>query len=77
LKDQGAYSDDHLPFKEAGVPVIDIIDFNYGPDNAYWHTNKDTLDKISGQSIKIVCDTVIRSLADVFKQLNTRRQGNG
>lgn len=77
LKDQGAYADDHLPFKEAGVPVIDIIDFNYGPDNAYWHTDKDTLDKISGESIKIVSDTVIRSLPDVFKYLNTRRQGNG
>jgi Zn-dependent M28 family amino/carboxypeptidase len=77
LSEQGAYADDHLPFKEAGVPVIDIIDFNYGPDNAYWHTNKDTLDKVSGESIKIVCDTVIQSLPEVFKQLSTRRQGNG
>jgi len=77
LNDAGAYSDDHIPFKEAGVPVIDLIDFNYGPDNAYWHTNKDTLDKISGESIKIVSDTVIRSLPDVFKRLNAPKPGNG
>jgi Zn-dependent M28 family amino/carboxypeptidase len=72
LKADGAYSDDHIPFKEAGVPVIDIIDFNYGPNNSYWHTSQDTLDKVSGESIKIVGDVVIRSLPEIFKRLNER-----
>jgi len=62
-------SDDHLPFRDAGVPVVDLIDFNYGPNHGYWHTNLDTLDKISGESIKIVGDVVIRSLPEIFKQL--------
>jgi Zn-dependent M28 family amino/carboxypeptidase len=63
-------SDDHLPFKEAGVPVVDLIDFNYGPDHAYWHTNEDTLDKISGESMKAVGDVLIRALPDIFKRLD-------
>ena len=63
-------SDDHLPFRDAGVPVVDLIDFNYGPEHSYWHTNLDTLDKISGESIKLVGDVVIRALPDIFKHLN-------
>ncbi|HWN98686.1 MAG TPA: M28 family peptidase [Blastocatellia bacterium] len=72
LEAEGGYSDDHIPFKGAGVPVVDLIDFNYGPSNQYWHTNEDTLDKISGESIKIVGDVVIASLPEIFKQLNAR-----
>jgi Zn-dependent M28 family amino/carboxypeptidase len=74
LGNEGGYSDDHIPFKEAGVPVIDIIDFDYGPGNAYWHTNHDTLDKVSGESVKIVGDVVIRALPEIFKELNTRKK---
>ncbi len=74
LKSESAYADDHIPFKEAGVPVIDIIDFNYGPDNSYWHTNRDTLDKVSGESVKIVGDVVIRSLPEIFKRLSEHKQ---
>lgn len=66
-------ADDHIPFKEAGIPAVDIIDFNYGPGNSYWHTLQDTLDKISGESIKVVGDVVIRALPEIFNQLNSRR----
>jgi glutaminyl-peptide cyclotransferase len=72
LEAEGGYSDDHIPFKDAGVPVVDLIDFNYGPSNQYWHTNQDTLDKVSGESLKVVSDVVIASLPEIFKQLNTR-----
>ena len=70
LNSEQYISDDHLPFRDAGVPVVDLIDFNYGPSHSYWHTNLDTLDKISGESIKIVGDSVIRSLPEIFKHLN-------
>lgn len=43
--------DDHVPFLEAGYPAIDLIDFDYGPENAWWHTCEDTCDKISEESI--------------------------
>ena len=35
--------DDHLPFLEAGVPAVDIIDLDYSA----WHTADDTLDAVS------------------------------
>jgi Zn-dependent M28 family amino/carboxypeptidase len=72
LEVEGGYSDDHIPFKDAGVPVVDLIDFNYGPSNQYWHTNQDTLDKVSGESLKVVGDVVIASLPEIFKQLSTQ-----
>lgn len=46
--------DDHTAFLNAGYPAIDIIDFDYGSvrgRNDYWHTPKDTLDKISAESL--------------------------
>jgi len=70
LNSEQYISDDHLPFKDAGVPVVDLIDFNYGPQHSYWHTNLDTLDKISGESIKVVGDVVIRALPEIFKHLD-------
>jgi glutaminyl-peptide cyclotransferase len=72
LEAEGGYSDDHIPFKDAGVPVVDLIDFNYGPSNQYWHTTQDTLDKVSGESLKVVGDVVIASLPEIFKQLNNQ-----
>jgi glutaminyl-peptide cyclotransferase len=46
--------DDHTPFLEAGIPAVDIIDFDY----PYWHTAADTPDKVSPTSLKIVGDTL-------------------
>lgn len=55
----GAILDDHVPFAEMGIPSIDLIDFEYGPENAYWHSPSDTLDKVSGESIRKVSDTAL------------------
>lgn len=65
--------DDHVPFKERGIPAIDIIDFNFGPGNSYWHTTQDTLDKVSGESMKVVGDVVLASLPELFKRLGNGR----
>lgn len=70
LSEEQYISDDHVPFREAGTPVVDLIDFNYGPDHDYWHTSEDTLDKISGESMKVVGDVVIRALPEIFKRLD-------
>jgi len=48
--------DDHIPLIRAGLPCVDLIDFDY----PYWHTLKDTPDKCSPQSLKIVGDTLVR-----------------
>lgn len=47
--------DDHTPFLRAGIPAIDIIDFDY----VYWHTTQDTADKVSSESLQIVGDTLL------------------
>lgn len=43
--------DDHTAFLNRGFPAIDLIDFSYGPKNAYWHTPEDTMDKVSEESL--------------------------
>jgi glutaminyl-peptide cyclotransferase len=58
FKNETEVQDDHLPFKQRGVPVLDIIDIDYGPHTAFapdgWHhTAEDTLDKISSRSLQI------------------------
>jgi len=54
--------DDHLPFVERGVPSIDVIDLDYGPNNAYHHTAQDTLDKISAKSLTIDGDVFLETI---------------
>src|SRR5437660_1478988 len=54
-----AVSDDHLPLVKRGVPCADLIDFNYGYDDVFWHTTQDTVDKLSPKSLEIVGTTVL------------------
>ena len=54
--------DDHYPFLQAGIPAVDLIDFNYGPENCYWHTGADTMDKLSAESIKCAADVALRTV---------------
>ena len=51
--------DDFIPFREKGVPVLDLIDFSYGPSNSFWHTEQDTMDKLSPESLKISGDLAL------------------
>ncbi|MGH9463467.1 MAG: M28 family peptidase, partial [Vicinamibacteria bacterium] len=62
--------DDHLPFAQRGVPVIDLIDFEYGPVNTYWHSPEDTLDKLSAASLSAVGETLLGVLPEVDRRLN-------
>jgi glutaminyl-peptide cyclotransferase len=65
--------DDHIPFLEAGVPSLDIIDLDY----AAWHTAEDDLDHVSPRSLQIVGDVVLDALPAIEKRLLTppRRAG--
>ncbi len=66
-----AVQDDHVPFVEAGVPAVDLIDLDYGPDNRYWHTRRDRVDKLSPQSFTIVGEVVL----EVTDRLSQRWPG--
>jgi Zn-dependent M28 family amino/carboxypeptidase len=57
--------DDHIPFLNAGVAAVDLIDYNYGPGNSYWHTDKDTVEHCSPRSLTIVGRVVLASLVDI------------
>jgi glutaminyl-peptide cyclotransferase len=59
--------DDHLPFAQRGVPVLDVIDAHYGPwtdaaPDGYHHTAQDTLDKISAKSLQISGDLFLEMI---------------
>ncbi len=57
-----AVYDDHIPFHEAGIPAVDIIDFEYpNATTNYWHTLEDTPDKCSAESLEVV-GTVVTTL---------------
>lgn len=49
-------TDDHVELQKAGIKAIDVVDFDYGPRNAWWHTPEDTLDKVSAYSLRITGD---------------------
>jgi len=57
-----AIEDDHIPFKNIGVPVADLIDYDYGYNNSFHHTPEDTLDKLSPKSLQIIGDVVLNAL---------------
>jgi Zn-dependent M28 family amino/carboxypeptidase len=46
--------DDHVPFRNRGIPAADMIDFDY----PYWHTTADTADKVSALSLERVGRTL-------------------
>ena len=58
----GAITDDHMPFVKRGVPSMDVIDFDFGYNNVFWHTPQDTLDKVSPRSLEIVGNTILEAL---------------
>jgi hypothetical protein len=57
--------DDHTPFIEAGVPAVDLIDFDYGPGptpGAWWHTRQDDLDHVCPRSLAAVGGPALAAL---------------
>jgi Zn-dependent M28 family amino/carboxypeptidase len=63
LRQPAAITDDHIPFVSAGVSSVDIIDFDYGPNNSYWHTAQDVIQHCSPSSLTIVGRVVKATLS--------------
>lgn len=57
---QSGITDDHTPLNAAGIPTIDLIDFDFPA----WHTPEDTMDKISAESLGIVGAVSVRYLTE-------------
>jgi hypothetical protein len=60
--------DDHIPFLDAGVAAVDLIDLEYPP----WHEASDTLDKVSQRSLQIVGDVLVAAVPEIEKRLSQR-----
>lgn len=65
--------DDHMPFRRAGIPAINLIDFEYG-ENALehglnWHTERDTIDRVCPESLQAVGDVLFHALPRVERHL--------
>ncbi|MFT4071404.1 MAG: M28 family peptidase [Dysgonamonadaceae bacterium] len=59
----GSITDDHVPVNQnAGIPTIDIIQFDPNSESGfgwYWHTTKDNMDNISKETLKAVGQTIM------------------
>jgi glutaminyl-peptide cyclotransferase len=73
LNQQVGIEDDHIPFVNAGVSAVDLIDPDYGtrdsthPFVSYWHTALDTPEHCSPLSMTIVGRVVVATLAELEK----------
>jgi glutaminyl-peptide cyclotransferase len=61
-------NDDHMPFLQRGVPSADLIDFDYGYGNVFWHTTQDTVDKLSPKSLEIVGTVTLETVEMLDKK---------
>ena len=59
--------DDHNSFANRNVPVVDIIDLDRTNDVPFWHTDDDTMDKISAKSLAITGHVFLESLNELQK----------
>ena len=64
ISQQISEEDDHIPFIRAGAPAVDLIDIDYPP----WHTDTDTMDKLSAQSMEIVGTVVYEVIQRLERQ---------
>ena len=62
---QEIVTDDHVPFLEGGYKAIDLIDFSYGPGNSFWHTERDTMENISEESL-LVSGRIVAELLNIL-----------
>jgi glutaminyl-peptide cyclotransferase len=56
-------TDDHTPLNAIGLTTIDLIDFDF----MWWHTENDTVDKLSAESLRIVGSVATYYLTEQLK----------
>jgi Zn-dependent M28 family amino/carboxypeptidase len=61
--------DDHVSFRNVGVPVVDVVDAQFGrmgpgfdAMGEFHHANTDTMNKVSQQSLEIVGKTILLTM---------------
>jgi glutaminyl-peptide cyclotransferase len=61
---QGAVEDDHTPFMKAGVPAIDLIDFDF----PQWHTLQDRPAVLSKRSLDAAGEAVVELMRELRRR---------
>ena len=57
-------NDDHVPFLDAGINVVDLIQYPF-PD--YWHSTADSIDKCSAESLQQVGNVISEFIATYYQ----------
>lgn len=74
LSQSNTVQDDHMPFRLAGVPALELIDFEYGGSRLdhsnLWHTANDTIDHVSADSLQVVGDVIYDALPGIDTYLD-------
>jgi len=65
-REGGPIEDDHMPFILEGVRAIDVI--NFVSQNTFWHTPKDTMDKLSARAFQVVGDVTVKAIGVLEEQ---------
>lgn len=69
----GGIVDDHGPFLKRGVPSVDVIElggYMPGSDMPYWHTTRDTMDKISPRSLAVVGYVILETVSELQRRFH-------
>jgi Zn-dependent M28 family amino/carboxypeptidase len=62
-REGGPIEDDHVPFLKEGVLALDVI--NFESQNTFWHTPKDTMDKLDAHAFQVVGDVVVKVIGEL------------
>jgi hypothetical protein len=66
LDDKYPVDDDHLPFVQAGVPSVDIIDLR---DYPQWHTKDDDLAHVGAAGLGAVGNVLVAAAPEIEKKI--------
>jgi len=59
--------DDHVEFVRRGFSALNLIDFNYGFFNRLWHSEGDTVERLSARSFGVMTHVLLESLEELEK----------
>ncbi len=67
FKTETAVTDDHMPFLDYSIEVINLIDFG-PPTPDWWHTEKDNMEIISAKSLELIGQTTAMALPVIVER---------
>ena len=62
----GPIEDDHMPFINAGVRALDLIDFESA--NSFWHTPEDAMDKLGEQGFDVLGLVLLKVIPELERE---------